>query len=380
MEIILKIMTESWHILQESAIFMLFGFFVAGLLKAFLSDDFVAKHLGKGKFSSIIKASALGVPIPLWSCGVVPAAASLRQQGASKGATAAFLISTPETGVDSIAVTYALLDPFMTLLRPLAAFITATISGFCIDWFDIETKDDVPDNSTWKGNNCSCGPGENKKTVRHKFYTGMTYAFNDLLGDIGKWFLAGILIAGLITALIPPQFIETNLGEGFLSMLIMLAVGLPMYVCATASTPIAAALAFKGLSPGAALVFLLAGPATNAASLAVLSNILGKRATLIHISSIAICSLAMGMTTNYVYSMFDLNITEWIDKGTGEHLGMFSAFFAIVLLVLIFKTIFQKYFKSRWSTRQGRLNVNRHYFIGSSGDLCDWTGSLLKVP
>jgi uncharacterized membrane protein YraQ (UPF0718 family) len=175
----------------------------------------------------------------------------------------------------------------------------------------------------------------------------MTYAFNDLLGDIGKWFLAGILIAGLITALIPPQFIETNLGEGFLSMLIMLAVGLPMYVCATASTPIAAALAFKGLSPGAALVFLLAGPATNAASLAVLSNILGKRATLIHISSIAICSLAMGMATNYIYSIFDLDITKWVDKGSGEHLGMFSNLFAIMLLALIFKTIFQKYFKSR---------------------------------
>ncbi len=175
----------------------------------------------------------------------------------------------------------------------------------------------------------------------------MTYAFNDLLGDIGKWFLGGVLLAGVITALIPPQFIETNLGEGFLSMLIMLAIGLPMYVCATASTPIAAALALKGLSPGAALVFLLAGPATNAASLAVLSNVLGKRATLIHVSSIAICSLAMGMTTNYIYSIFDLNITEWIDKGEGEHPEMLSSFFAIILLALIFKTFYQKYFKSR---------------------------------
>ncbi len=175
----------------------------------------------------------------------------------------------------------------------------------------------------------------------------MTYAFNDLLGDIGKWFLAGVLIAGFITALIPPQFIETNLGEGFLSMLIMLAIGLPMYVCATASTPIAAALAFKGISPGAALVFLLAGPATNVVSLTVLSNILGKRATLIHVSTIAICSLAMGMATNYIYSMFDLNITEWIDKGKEENQGILSSVFAIILLALIFKTFYQKYFKSR---------------------------------
>lgn len=144
MQIITKIILESWHILQDSAIYMLFGFFVAGLLKAFLPDDFVAQHLGKGKIAGVVKASLLGIPIPLCSCGVVPAAAGLRRQGASKGSTAAFLVSTPETGVDSIAVTYALLDPLMTLLRPLSAFVTATLAGIFIEKFDKGLKDDIP--------------------------------------------------------------------------------------------------------------------------------------------------------------------------------------------------------------------------------------------
>lgn len=141
-DILLNIIMESWHILQDSAPYVLFGFFVAGLLKAFLPDDFAARHLGNGSTSNVIKASLLGMPLPLCSCGVVPAAAGLRNQGASKGSTSAFLISTPETGVDSIAVTYALLDPVMTIFRPLSAFVTATATGIMINGLD--KKDEKP--------------------------------------------------------------------------------------------------------------------------------------------------------------------------------------------------------------------------------------------
>ncbi len=144
-DIIFKIIIESWNIIQDSAVFILFGFFAAGMLKAFLPDDFVARHLGKGRFSNVLKASALGAPIPLCSCGVIPAAAGLRQQGASKGATSAFLISTPETGVDSIAVTYALLDPVMTLFRPVSAILTATLTGIAVNIFDKNGKNEVPE-------------------------------------------------------------------------------------------------------------------------------------------------------------------------------------------------------------------------------------------
>lgn len=169
--------------------------------------------------------------------------------------------------------------------------------------------------------------------------SGLTYAFDELLGDIGKWFIVGILIAGSISALIPADFIETHLGDGIFSMIIMMAVAVPMYVCATSSTPIAAALALKGLSPGAALVFLLAGPATNAASLTVTSRILGKKATAIYLGAIVVCSLAMGMAVNVLYGMLDLDVTNWI-QGSGEasH-GIFSLVASVVLLGLILRKI-----------------------------------------
>lgn len=278
---------------------------------------------------------------------MVPAAAGLRRQGASKGAAAAFLISTPETGVDSIAVTYALLDPIMTVFRPLAAFITAMFAGLFIDGFDRSLKDDISNVYTDTNINCSCGPGECKKPLRHKLSNGLSYAFNDLLGEIGKWFLAGVLIAGAIITFLPPEFIESNLGTGFLPMLIMLFLAVPMYVCATATTPIAAALALKGLSPGAALVFLLAGPATNVASMTVVSRILGKKATGLYLLAIIVCSIVMGLTANYVYSLMGLGVTDWISKGSSEHLGFFSYIFAVILLLLILRTLLQKYFFKR---------------------------------
>jgi len=167
--------------------------------------------------------------------------------------------------------------------------------------------------------------------------SGLSYAFDELLGDIGKWFIVGILIAGAISALVPPDFIENHLGDGIFSMLIMTAVAVPMYVCATSSTPIAAALALKGLSPGAALVFLLAGPATNAASLTVISKILGKKATAIYVGAIVVCSLAMGMAVNALYGMLNLNVTDWIQGGGDASHGIFSLVAAMILLGLILR-------------------------------------------
>lgn len=167
-------------------------------------------------------------------------------------------------------------------------------------------------------------------------YDGLSYAFGDLLGDIGKWFLAGVLIAGTISVFLSPRVVESYLGQGFLPMVIMLVVAVPLYVCATASTPIAAALALKGLSPGAALVFLLAGPATNAASLTVVSKILGKKATVIYLAAIVICSLTLGIAANYIYGIMGLNITNWIHRTGGESHGVFALISSVLLLGLIF--------------------------------------------
>ncbi|OEU67970.1 MAG: permease [Desulfovibrio sp. S3730MH75] len=357
-DILTSIAIESWHVLLQSAPFMLFGFFVAGLLKAFVGPEFISKNLGSGKISDIFKASLFGIPIPLCSCGVIPAAAQLRQQGASKGATTSFLISTPETGVDSIAVTYALLDPIMTILRPISAFMTAVIAGIMVDRNEKKngtTPQLIPDAILFEHNHkhghesepscsapsnctdCGCGSGNTAEpvTFKEKLTSGMQYSFGNLLQDIGSWFVVGVILAGMFGALIPDGFIEKNLGDGFLPLLIMLAAAIPLYVCATASTPIAAALALKGLSPGAALVFLLAGPATNAASFTVVAKLLGKRSAFIYLGTIIACSLTLGMLTNWLYYSLGLSITNWVQSGAEDTHGILYTLCAIVLLTLI---------------------------------------------
>jgi uncharacterized membrane protein YraQ (UPF0718 family) len=245
---------------------------------------------------------------------VLPAAVSLRKQGASNGATTAFLISTPESGVDSISITYALLDPIMTVARPVVAFVTAAVAGITENLFGSNNKSTriVPDLSCpvdgcCDGHNCTPEAHRQHHTFREKLSAGMRFAIGDLWEDLAGWFLIGLVLAGLITVLIPPDIFGKYLGSGLPAMLIMLAVGIPLYICATASTPIAAALILKGVSPGAALVFLLAGPATNMASLTVLTGVLGKRATAIYLASIAICAVLFGLIVDQVYASLGIS-------------------------------------------------------------------------
>ncbi len=314
MNVAMEILSEAWKLLQESSVYVLFGIFVSGLMRAFVSPEAVSRHLGKGKATSVLKAAAIGVPIPLCSCGVLPAAVSLKRQGASNGATTAFLISTPESGVDSIALTYALLDPVMTVARPVAAFATAAVAGIAENMLGAEKdeKSVQPDLHCTVDNCCDgvdCLPEVHKShhTFFEKLKAGFSYALFELWEDIASWFLLGLVLAGVITALIPSDLLAKHLGGGLPAMLIMLAVGIPLYICATASTPIAAALILKGVSPGAALVFLLAGPATNVTSLTVLFGLLGKRATAIYLASIAVVSVACGLALDQVYAFFGIS-------------------------------------------------------------------------
>ncbi len=307
-------LAASWDLLLDSAVYVLFGMLVAGLLKAFLSPQAVARHLGSGRFWPVVKAALLGVPIPLCSCGVLPAAASLRSQGANRGAVTSFLISTPESGVDSIAITYALMDPVMTVARPLAAMTTGVVAGVLENLGGRRGRVEglKPDLSCPLDGCCDgvdCDPAVHARHHRpgEKLGFGLRYAFGELWADLAGWFLLGILLAGVITALVPDSFFSQYLGGGITSMLAMLAVGIPLYMCATSSTPIAAALVLKGLSPGAALVFLLAGPATNAASLTVLVRVLGKRATAIYLASIAVCAVLFGLALDQVYAAWGLS-------------------------------------------------------------------------
>ncbi|NOQ42097.1 MAG: SO_0444 family Cu/Zn efflux transporter, partial [Desulfuromusa sp.] len=281
MDISIKIFIECWDILVESAPYVLFGFFAAGILKAYLPEKLVAKHLGGNGMASVFKASLFGVPLPLCSCGVIPAAIELRKQGAGKGASAAFLVSVPETGVDSVAITWALLDPVMTVIRPISSLITATTTGLLINRLPDDPQLDFAEEGEEPGCGCPVETAEScpsKQPESHfvRVRNGLAYAFGDLLGDIGKWLLLGIGVAGVIATLVPDDFFIRYLDNEFLSLLIMLGIGIPIYICASASTPVAAAPVLKGLSPGAALVFLSAGPATNAATITVMSRYFGR--------------------------------------------------------------------------------------------------------
>ena len=350
MTFVLNIFFEAWHLLLESSLYVIFGLFVSGLLRVFLSPNAVSRQLGQGKFKSVFKAAFLGIPLPLCSCGVLPAAVSLRKQGANTGATTAFLISTPESGVDSLAITYALLDPVMTVARPIAAFTTATVAGIAENMLNSPDNErsvsadlTCPVDACCNGENCS--PEDHKKhhTRTQKIIAGFKYSLIDVWGDMAGWFLTGILLAGLITTLVPDEILVRYLGGGLPSMLLMLAVGIPLYICATASTPVAAALILKGVSPGAALVFLLAGPATNVTSLTVLWGTLGKRATAIYLTAICLSAVFFGLTVDHIYRAFDFHPQALLGQAAeimpawGQWMG------ALFLLALSIKPVFRSF-------------------------------------
>jgi uncharacterized membrane protein YraQ (UPF0718 family) len=285
---------------------------------------------------------------------VLPAAASLRKQGANKGATTAFLISTPESGVDSIAITYALLDPFLTVIRPIAAFLTAMCAGFaenCLFWE--KNKEEIVMDRSCPVDNCCDGvdcPEEIHKhhhTFVEKIVSGVRFGYQEVWGDIVGWFFIGVFLAGLITTFVPDDLMATLLGGGLSSMLVMLVVGVPLYICATASTPVAAALIMKGVSPGAALVFLLVGPATNITSLSVLTGILGKKSTLLYLSILSACAVVFGLGVDAFYQYMGISPRAIIGDAS-ELIPETVKLIAVLLLVAIsikplFKALREKF-------------------------------------
>ncbi len=340
-----KLALETWHIFTAAAPYVIFGFLAAGLIKAIIPEDAVARHLGDRSTAAVVKASLFGIPLPLCSCGVIPAAISLRKQGAGRGPSAAFLVSTPESGVDSIAITWALLDPVMTVVRPIAAFITGTLTGILINLLPEEkTELDVESNACGCPDACCDTELPTKASLGKRMATGVHYAFGELLKDIGGWLLLGVLIAGLVTTLIPDGFFEMLFEHQSASLLVMLLVSIPLYMCASASTPIAAALVLKGLSPGAALVFLLAGPATNAATLTVVARFWGKQATVVYLAVISGCSLVLGWLVNEFYAWAGLDISQWVAPSEGQTANVWNTLAAVILLVLILRAF--------WLSRQ----------------------------
>lgn len=346
----MNILKPFLYLLVEMAPYLLLGFLIAGILHVFVPKNLYRRYLGASNVTSVLLALLFGIPLPLCSCGVIPMAVAMRKEGASKGATSAFLIGTPQTGIDSILATYSVFGLPFAILRPFVALITGLVGGVATNLADPDTSALAPAAATASGaapqgadhEECSCGHdhhdcshhhdhsahdhthcccahnhnahdhahcgcahdhnahdhAHHSATILGRCKAALDYGFTDMLVDIGQWLLVGIVLAGLITIFVPEDFFTSYAYSGVLNMFIVLLIACPMYVCATGSIPIAAALMLKGLSPGAALVFLMAGPATNMASVMVLGKTLGRRALTAYLLSIVAGAIAAGLVVD----------------------------------------------------------------------------------
>jgi uncharacterized membrane protein YraQ (UPF0718 family)/copper chaperone CopZ len=331
-----------WDTLKEMAPYILFGFLVAGVLSVAIRQETVERHLGGKGIGSVIKAALFGVPLPLCSCGVIPVAASLRRHGASEGATTSFLISTPQTGVDSILVTLSLLGPVFAVFRPIVSFVSGLFGGTLVTLFGSSKGSDAPARPSCVGECCTeCEEG-------NAVTRALKYGFVTLPGDLNRALLVGVAIAGLIAAVVPDDYFATILGGGIISMLVMMALGIPVYVCATASVPIAAALIAKGVSPGAALVFLMTGPATNAATITTVWRIMGKRIAALYIGTVAVSAIIAGLLLDYIFSALQIPAFSGMPAMIP---GIIKTAGAVVLLGVLFASFFR-------TTRVGGESMN----------------------
>lgn len=301
-------MTDFLNLVNEMAPYLLLGFFIAGLMHAFVPGRLYSRYLAGRNFRSVLLAALFGIPLPLCSCGVLPTAMSLRREGSSKGATVSFLIATPQTGVDSIMATFSLLGLPFAVIRPIAALLTSIFGGALVNRFDAqeETAAAEPLPKVHSGHCCSEGTCDATKAPEvpkgfwAKIGVALHYGFVDMMQDIGKWLIIGLIVAGLITTFVPESFFADYVNTPLLSILLVLLLAIPMYLCATGSIPIAAALMLKGLSPGAALVLLMAGPACNVASILVIQKVLGRRTLVLYLISIVGGAVAFALGIDYL--------------------------------------------------------------------------------
>ena len=345
----------------EASPWLLLGLLIAGLMKAWVPTKILSKHLGGGH-KSIIKAALIGAPLPLCSCGVIPVATELRRSGASKSATAAFLVATPETGVDSISVSYAMLGPIMTIYRPITAIASAIITGLLVSLIKEDGTNDKTELSPKDSSMTSCCNKEalqpavdltkkvsccssqsvsvNDRTAftQSKTLQGFKYAATQLIDDIIIWLVIGLLFATLVKTFLPQDFL-LSYGSGLGAMLMMIVISIPMYICATASTPIAAGFILAGLSPGTALVFMMAGPATNISTLGVIKNEMGAKVLIHYLLGISLCAIAFGSFLDFCLNYYDINISEQMQYSHSILPQWFNLFCALLITFLAIKPI-----------------------------------------
>ncbi|MGA2065525.1 MAG: SO_0444 family Cu/Zn efflux transporter [Thermoguttaceae bacterium] len=301
MHLLLDITGRSWLVLGEMAPYLLFGFAMAGLLSVLISPEWTERHLGGRGLRPVLEAAAWGIPLPLCSCSVIPVVASMRRHGASRAAATAFLLSTPQTGADSIAATYAMLGPVFAIFRPVAALLSGILGGCLVLVFGESRLAGPGEPPEMAPCTEACCTGDRRRGILRR---AVRYGFVTMPRDLAAPLAAGILLAGAMTALVHPDQLQHSLGGGLVSILVLMAVGIPLYVCATASVPIARALIYLGASPGAALAFLIAGAATNFSTLPVIWKVLGRRTAVCYLLTVAasavFCGLLLDLVTRWV--------------------------------------------------------------------------------
>ncbi len=321
MDVLLKIFEESVNLFVRMAPYLLIGFTVSGILHMFVDTEFVTRNLRGGKMS-VLKAVILGVPLPVCSCGVIPIAASLKRQGAGKASTLAFLYSTPVTGIDAILATYALLGTAFAIFRPLAAFAGGIFLGLLALSLTREKNIQKPVTGS-----------SSKKSLKDALH----YSFVYLPGEIGRWILVGVLLGGIAGVVIPSE-IGRYLSNPYFAYPAVLLVSIPVYVCATGSIPVAAALIAKGLTPGAALSFLIAGPATNTVTITFVLKDLGKKFAVLYLAGITFTSVASGLLFDRMFHGINVSLYSSVTAGSQGSLNIASA---LILAAIIALSIFK---------------------------------------
>lgn len=330
------------YMLNEMSPYILLGFLIAGLMHSFIPRHTLARHLAGTGWRPVVKAAAFGIPLPLCSCGVLPTAIGMKRNGASSASSTSFLIATPQTGVDSIAATWSLLGPAFAIIRPVAALVTALFGGVAVGYAEKKTSDAHTYADTYDEEPIP-------DSLSEKIKASFRYGFIDLVGSIGTWLTAGLIIAAIITVYVPSGFFSILGNNPILSMIAVLIIAIPMYVCATGSIPIALSLMLKGLSPGTALVLLMAGPAANFASFTLISREMGRKSAIIYLGSIIVGAMTFGLAIDYLLpdSWFNIAIPDMISGHAHKSFSTFSLLCSIILVILLSISIYNRFKPSK---------------------------------
>ncbi len=350
-EFIISFLQDFVNILGEMSPYLLLGFFFAGLLYAFMPRNKIERYFSQNSFKSSFYAAMFGVPLPLCSCGVIPTGTALYRNGASKGGTVSFLISTPQTGVDSILATFSLLGLPFAIIRPVAALITGITGGVITSKFTSAEESSIVNTAEANREN---------KTMKQKVFDVFHYGFVEFIQDISKWLVVGLVLAAIISALIPNNFFELLNLPPILQMLMILVVSIPLYICATGTIPLAAILILKGISPGAAFVLLMAGPATNAATITMIGKVMGKKALFSYLGTIIAGALLFGMIIDYLLPI------EWFTSIANSHLhhhhnetiGWLQIVSGVLMAALIINGYVQRYLSVKKNKNQNINKIN----------------------